>query len=66
MASDRMMQAIGRIEKAVGRIEAAAEQRMLDSDKAGLARPQAAEALKSLDVLIAELKGIEREVNGRG
>ena len=58
MASDRMMQAIGRIERALSRLEHIEPgHRSAPSDEPPISRADAAAALKSLDDLIADLKG---------
>lgn len=62
MASERMMQAMGRIEQALARIEGLVEIRLAQPPSPKAAedsqlRTEAAEALQSLDALIAELKG---------
>ncbi len=57
MALERMRVAIGRIERALDRIERAAiDQETDDGGTSDLARERAAEALRSLDSLITELK----------
>ncbi|MES2272460.1 MAG: hypothetical protein V4533_16430 [Pseudomonadota bacterium] len=57
MSSDRMMQAIGRMERALSQIERTVEQRADATSKfPPVNHAEATDALRSLDVLIAELK----------
>ncbi|MES1983663.1 MAG: hypothetical protein V4461_01775 [Pseudomonadota bacterium] len=57
MSSDRMMQAIGRMERALSQIERTVEQRAdATSTSPPVNHAEATAALRSLDVLIAELK----------
>jgi hypothetical protein len=59
MASERMMQAIGTLERAVGRLEqdVARLAAVPSSSSPGIDLPGARAALRSLDDLIADLKG---------
>ena len=59
MASDRMMQAIGTLERAISRLEQNVASLSEAAPHPGppLDAPAAREALKSLDALIDELKG---------
>ncbi len=60
MASDRMMQAIGALERAISRLEqktASVLETTPAQDKPALDAESAQAALTSLDALIAELKG---------
>ncbi len=59
MASDRMMQAIGSLERAIARLEqaAAAAPPSESSITSPIAAAEARAALQSLDLLIADLKG---------
>lgn len=61
MASDRMMQAIGALERAVGQLEQEVDdlaRGMLPSSSSAGVDPAAARAaLRSLDTLISELRG---------
>ena len=60
MASDRMMQAIGTLERAIDRLEKEMDGRLGSSPGSapdGIDAAAARAALASLDALIAELKG---------
>ncbi|MDX3909020.1 MAG: hypothetical protein QHC67_04290 [Sphingobium sp.] len=57
MPSDRMMEAIGRMERAMSRIEQAAEECLRAPTSPTIDRAEAEAALQSLDALIADLKG---------
>jgi hypothetical protein len=59
MASERMMQAIGALERAVGRLEQDVARYMsaAASPNPSIDVPAAHAALRSLDALISELKG---------
>ncbi|WP_152522013.1 hypothetical protein [Sphingobium quisquiliarum] len=58
MASNRMMQAIGALERAVGRLEQQVDRsRPSAPPPGGIDAAAAREALRSLDALIAEVRG---------
>ncbi|MDG2513220.1 hypothetical protein P7B04_11000 [Sphingobium yanoikuyae] len=59
MASDRMMQAIGTLERAISRLEqnVASLSQAVPHGKSGIDQMAAQAALQSLDDLIGELRG---------
>lgn len=66
MVNDRIGAAIARIEHALDRIDHAPAPSIVQDGMAAPRREQAAEALRSLDSLISELRTAQEGSNGHG